>query len=91
VKLVVVVAHVVAAAVADVSSGLLFRGLVGGSYNCNLRVKVVYSFEVLVPSSQTAQFHNPHHSVLKLLIHFLYYENTFKLFHGADFSSQFLH
>ena len=59
------------------SSGLLYCGLVGGYCDSTLRVKVVYSFEMLVPSSQTTQCQKPYHSVLKLLIHFLYYENSF--------------
>jgi hypothetical protein len=70
-------AVVVAAAV--ILSGLFYHGLVGGYNDSTLRVKVVYSSEMLVPSSQTAQFHNPYHSVLNLLIHFLYYENSFNI------------
>ena len=59
------------------SSGLFYHGLVGGYCASTLRVKVVYSSEMLVPPSQTTQCQNPSHSVLKLLIHFLYYENSF--------------
>jgi len=59
------------------SSGLLYCGLVGGYCDSTLRVKVVYSSEILVPFSQTTQCQNPSHSVLKLLIHILYYGNSF--------------
>jgi len=62
-KIVMSVKNVV---VAGDSSGLLYRGLVGRYCNSTLRVKVVYSSEMLVPFFQATQCQNPYHSVLKL-------------------------